>query len=59
MNKKGYDLVARRHRWLTRFVDQMNGNDAFQFQPSGSRELLLLTIVIHPATFLGTAGACL
>ena len=28
MNKKGYDLVARRHRWLTRFVYQMNGHDA-------------------------------
>jgi hypothetical protein len=28
MNNKGYDLVARRHRWLTRFVDQMNGHDA-------------------------------
>src|SRR5215472_11162705 len=28
MSKKGYDLVARRHRWLTCLIYQMNRNDA-------------------------------
>jgi hypothetical protein len=52
-----HDRIKRRSNQSQDQSREQRQNLAFQFQQCGSMESLLSTIVIHPTTSLGTAGA--